>query len=127
MAMASIEVTHDGGCLCGVVRYRVRGAPKWTAYCHCRSCRRATGAPVTAYAGFAADKFELTAAAPTRFASSKGVVRSFCARCGTPLTYEGERWPDEVHVLVGSLDEAEKFAPKGHAFRQEKLPWLHLK
>lgn len=45
-----------GGCLCGLVRFEATGAPKWTAYCHCRSCRRHTGAPVSAYAGFAEER-----------------------------------------------------------------------
>ena len=26
-------------------------------------------------------------------------------KCGTKLTFEGERWPGEVHVLVGTLDD----------------------
>jgi hypothetical protein len=54
------------------------------------------------------------------------VTRSFCGRCGTPLTYEGARWPGEVHVLVGSLDRPEDFPPTGNAFAEERLHWLHL-
>lgn len=115
-----------GGCLCGAVRYRARGEPKWVAYCHCESCRRATGAPMASYAGFAAERFAYIAGAPARFASSPGVTRSFCGRCGTPLTYEGARWPGEVHVLIGTLDRPEDFVPTRDAFVEEKLPWLHL-
>ena len=117
---------HTGRCLCGAVRYRAAGAPKWIANCHCESCRRATGAPMASYAGFAAERFAYTAGAPTRFASSPGVTRSFCGRCGSPLTYEGARWPGEVHVLIGTLDRPEDFVPTGNAFVEEKLPWLHL-
>jgi hypothetical protein len=54
------------------------------------------------------------------------VIRSFCGRCGTPLTYEGDRWPGEVHLLVGTLDHPERVTPRGHAFAEERLPWLHL-
>jgi hypothetical protein len=61
-----------------------------------------------------------------RFHSSPGVTRTFCGRCGTPLTYAGERWPGEVHVLVGSMDRPQDFPPSGDAFVEEKLPWLHL-
>ena len=115
-----------GRCLCGAIRYRTEGEPKWVAFCHCESCRRATGAPTTAYAGFPAGCFRYIEGAPARFESSPGVTRSFCARCGTPLTYEGARWPGEVHVLVGTLDHPERVAPTGHAFAEERLPWLHL-
>jgi hypothetical protein len=116
--------THGGGCLCGAVRYTAAGAPKWIANCHCASCRRATGAPFTTYAGFAAKRFAWTAGAPARFPSSPGVIRSFCGRCGSPLTYEGARWPGEVHVLVGSMDRPQDFAPGGEVFVEERLPWL---
>ena len=82
----SEDRTYEGGCLCGAVRYRVTGRPIWTAFCHCRSCRRATGSAVAAYAGYAADRFEVTKGAATHFASSDGVSRGFCPRCGSPLT-----------------------------------------
>jgi hypothetical protein len=120
------DAEHAGGCLCGAVRYRASGAPSWIANCHCASCRRATGAPLTTYAGFAAERFAWTAGAPLRFSSSPGVTRSFCGRCGTPLTYEGARWPDEVHVLIGSMDQPQDFPPKRDAFAEERLPWAQL-
>ena len=124
--MTEATSEHTGRCLCGAVRYRALGTPKWIANCHCASCRRATGAPMASYAGFAAERFVYTARAPVRFASSPGVTRSFCGRCGTPLTYEGARWPGEVHVLIGTLDRPEDFPPTRDAFVEEKLPWLHL-
>ncbi len=61
-----------------------------------------------------------------RFRSSLGVTRTFCGCCGTPLTYEGDRWPGEVNVLVGSMDRPEEFVPGRDAFAEEKLSWVHL-
>jgi hypothetical protein len=115
-----------GRCLCGRVRYRAIGTPLWAAHCHCESCRRATGAPLTTYAGFTAEKFAWTAGEPATFASSPGVVRSFCDRCGTSLTYQGARWPGEVHVLAATLDRPEAVTPTREAFAEERLPWLRL-
>jgi hypothetical protein len=114
-----------GRCLCGAIRYRAAGEPLWVAHCHCESCRRATGAPLTTYAGFPAERFAWTGA-PERFASSPGVTRTFCGRCGTSLTYQGERWPGEMHVLVATLDRPEAVTPQGEAFAAERLPWLRL-
>jgi hypothetical protein len=124
--MTEPSAEWTGRCLCGAIRYRAEGAPAWVAFCHCESCRRATGAPTTAYAGFPAERFRYVEGEPARFGSSPGVTRSFCARCGTPLTYEGARWPGEVHVLVGTLDRPECVTPQSHAFAEERLPWLHL-
>jgi hypothetical protein len=33
----------QGTCLCGKVRYEIRGPPQLMYYCHCRMCRKATG------------------------------------------------------------------------------------
>ena len=118
---------REGGCLCGAIRFTADGAPKWTAYCHCQSCRRHTGAPVSAYAGFETSQVRFTRGEPATYASSPGVRRGFCARCGSTLTFEGERWPGEVHLHVGAFDDPAGLPPQGkQAFVEERLPWLHL-
>ncbi len=117
---------HEGGCLCGAVRYRCTGAPLWVAHCHCESCRRATGGAVVTWAGFARDRVTFTAGWPQRFASSPGVTRSFCSHCGTPLTYEAERCADEVHFAIGTFDRPEALPPTSHVFDAERISWLHL-
>lgn len=115
---------HTGGCLCGAVRYRVSGAPLWVAHCHCQSCRKASGAPVLTFAGFHADRYEITGSEPVRYPSSPGVTRAFCGRCGTPLSYEAERYAGEVHVTISSLDRPEDFPPQGHVWTEDRIPWF---
>jgi hypothetical protein len=117
---------HLGGCLCGAIQLVAEGPPKWTSYCHCRSCRQHTGAPVSAYAGYEATKVRFTKGTLARFASSEGVQRGFCAACGSTLTFEGERWPTEIHLHVGAFDDPEPFAPTAHAFAEERLDWVQL-
>ena len=119
-------VERSGGCLCGAVRYAVRGKPLWIAHCHCESCRRATSAAFATYAGFRKERFTLTSGRPAHFRSSPGVNRGFCRRCGSPLTYEGARWPSQIHVLVASLDDPAAFRPTLHVNSAERLPWVHL-
>ena len=63
--MKTEDDMREGRCLCGAVRFTADGPPKWTGYCHCRSCRRHTGAPVSAYAGFEAAKVRFTGVSPT--------------------------------------------------------------
>lgn len=118
--------SHEGGCLCGAVRYRASGRPLWVAHCHCRSCRRASGAAFVTWAGFAQAAFAVTAGEPAQFASSPGVARGFCAACGSPLTYQAERFAGEVHVTVGTLDVPEAFPPEVHVWCAHALPWVRL-
>ena len=121
----TLETT--GHCLCGRVRYRATGEPNWRCLCHCESCRRATGVPVTAFASFAVDNFRFEGQ-PTRYQSSAGVTRTFCSHCGTPLTYEAEDLPGEIHLLTGSADhpEAPHLMPQWHAFDNERISWVDL-
>lgn len=118
--------TTTGRCLCGAVRFSYRGPPKWTAYCHCESCRRATSSPVAVWIGVERDQFSWDGGTPAAYASSPGVVRRFCPTCGSPLSYEGEGWPTEVHVLAPSLEDPTNVAPRGHVHVAEQLPWFEV-
>jgi hypothetical protein len=115
-----------GGCACGAVRYALGGAPRWAAHCHCRDCRRVAGAPYVTYVGVLKPQLTWSGAAPLRYLSSPGVARSFCGACGTPLAYEGARWPDEVHILAATLDDPSQITPQAHVYVGQKLPWVHL-
>jgi hypothetical protein len=126
MHMSDASTERTGGCLCGAVRYRTQGEPAWVAHCHCTSCRRTAGAAFVTYAGFKRPFFAYVKGTPKVFESSPGVERSFCPSCGTPLTYEGARWPDEVHIFVCTLDEPQSLAPQAHVYMAETMPWVHL-
>ena len=115
---------HVGGCLCGAVRYEAKGKPLWVAHCHCRSCRRQSGAPFVTWAGYRPAACTWLSGAPNAFNSSEGVTRRFCGACGTPLTYESNRWPNELHILVATLDEPESLTPTAHVFWSEHLSWI---
>src|SRR5262245_62100457 len=93
-----------GGCLCGAVRYRVRGEPVDTGYCHCTLCRRSAGAPVNAWTTFPIGAFAFTRGKPKAFRSSPHAVRHFCRRCGTQLTFRKTPKPESVDVTVATLD-----------------------
>ena len=37
------DTIHTGGCLCGGVRYAIRGELRGVIACHCAQCRRTSG------------------------------------------------------------------------------------
>ena len=104
-----------GHCLCGKVRYRAIAAPIWVAYCHCPSCRRATGSVIAPYAGYRPQDLVFEGEAPARYASSPDAVRQFCSTCGTPISYESPRWPDQIHELLPGTPKL----PDGFAYVNE--------
>lgn len=123
--MPDEKSTRDvGGCLCGAVRFSVAAEPLWSAYCHCESCRRATGAPVAAFVGFGEDAVRFKGDARRLFSSSSGVERSYCGNCGTPLSYRSTRWPGEIHLYTPTFDNPAGYPPTFHVHWAEKLAWL---
>ena len=120
-----IDVT-TGHCLCGAVTFSYDAEPKWTLNCHCESCRRALSAPMATWISVPRSALRFTAAMPDYYASSTGVRRSFCGKCGSPLTYEHEQLPDEVHVLAGALSDPAAARPQAHIFVAEQLPWFEV-
>ena len=113
-----------GRCCCGDVRYRATGESELVELCHCRSCRRAAGAPLMAWAAFRRSDFEIMTGIATAYESSPGVIRTFCGRCGTSLTLTDDRFPSEIYVSLGSLDDTENFPPEFHIWRSHRISWL---
>ena len=115
-----------GGCLCGALRDEARGEPLHVGYCHCRSCRHHTGAPVAAMLVFRADRVRFPAGERRRYRSSPEALRGFCARCGTPLSYESHTTADEVHVYVSTIDDPDAFPATAHVFARERIAWFDV-
>jgi len=125
MTVAETE-SRTGGCRCGAVRYRASGKPKWVAHCHCSDCRKQTGAGYATWLGYEAAAVKWEKGAPKQYASSPGVERGFCGTCGTPISFAGQRWAGEVHLLAGTLDDPKSIAPRAHTFLIDAVPWAHV-
>ena len=50
---------NRGSCLCGSVRYEVRGLLEPASHCHCSMCRKAHGAAFGSYARVQRNDFVL--------------------------------------------------------------------
>ena len=117
---------YEGGCLCGQVRYRVRGPFQQFHLCHCSRCRRSTGSAHASNLFTAADaitwlsgeqqvqRFDLPEA--QRFA------RCFCRTCGSGvpcLSRDGRL----LIVPAGSLDTDPRIQPMDNIFWQDRAGW----
>jgi hypothetical protein len=114
-----------GGCLCGAIRYEGTGQPYNITHCHCLDCCRSSGAAFVTWASFRRNEFQFTKGAP-RELQWAGRVRSFCAQCGTPLTFMSGQDADEVDVTVCSFDEPASVTPADHTWVEDRLPWVRL-
>jgi hypothetical protein len=122
MGAGNAEVTK-GRCLCGDIRFEYRGAPIETVHCHCESCRRHTSTPVSTFIVVDKGSFRYTQGTPVAYASSPGVERTHCGRCGSPIAYENK---DEFALYVGTLDDPASVVPTFHIYTAEQMPWLEI-
>ena len=118
------EISHDGGCECGALRYRVTGAAYGSGYCHCRICQRTSGAPAQAFARILAEQFRYTKGEPMVFQSSDHGQREFCAICGSQLLYRGRQAPHDVAFNTPTLDDPEAYPPREHVWRRSRISWF---
>jgi len=124
----SEDTRMSGGCMCGAVRFETIGKPFTVNHCHCKSCRKHIGAAVVTLAGFRADQVGFSGHERSIYASSPGVGRAFCSKCGTPLSWEGDGGAlgKIVELHISTFDDPEPLVPTSHAFYPERISWLDL-
>jgi hypothetical protein len=105
---------HEGGCLCGRIRYKTMAEPVCVTICHCSFCQRFTGSAYLVEPIFRMEDVAFSAAAPKVYLhrsdeSGKRVSLKFCGACGTSLYLEFERFPEVLGLCGGTFDDPNWF------------------
>ena len=117
-----------GGCLCGDVEVAIGFPARWAWHDHSAASRRAHGAAYATYVGSWRSRFRVTRgeAKIIRFDDkATRTVRSFCARCGTPLTYERAHSPQMVNVPRALFAGRTGREPLYHIRIEELQQWTY--
>jgi hypothetical protein len=107
-----------GRCLCGAVRYEVRGPLRDVLLCHCAECRRWSGHVFAATSAQKDDVVLLESDALRWIASPESesdARRGFCAACGSSLFWEAPA-RETISIAAGSLDEPTGLKAIGHVY-----------
>ena len=118
------DLGRKGGCLCGAVRFAARGASENVAFCHCRACQKAMGAPFFARALYRSDQVTVTGET-ARFASSPELWRVFCPACGT-TRFGARQDGGHMGVALAAFDDQAALTPTHHFFIESKAPWIRI-
>jgi hypothetical protein len=108
-----------GGCMCGAVRYEVRGPLRDVICCHCEQCRRSSGHFVAATACRKSNFTLVRADSLAWYSFIPGLRRGFCSACGSSLFFEdiqGER----MSIAAGTLDKPHGLKIAAHIYAAEK-------
>ena len=115
-----------GSCLCGTVKYAVKGPFDVFYFCHCTRCRKSTGSAHASNIFTSADnirwisgednikRFDLTTA---EFFS-----KCFCGECGSLVPYLSRRGPIII-IPAGSLDGDPPIRPKNNIYWESRAEW----
>ena len=121
----------SGGCACGSIRFQAKGDPIWTAGCCCRDCSKATGTPYVVWVGFPVNAIAFDENEPVVAETSKGVLRGYCDKCGTSLTYGRDPKHDVaeplLYVAANALDNPNLFPPTEVVWYAQRPVWFELK
>ena len=116
---------QKGSCLCSSIRYQINGEVSEFGYCHCKSCRKASGSAHGANIGV--ERKNLYLDDPDRnmkeYESSPGKLRAFCGNCGSPIYAYLRSNPDVVRIRLGTLDTELGKTAKAHTFVRDKADW----
>ena len=124
MEPAETERSLRGQCHCGAIVFAVEGAPAFSTLCHCRDCRRQSGAPATGWAMFPAAALSVQGE-PRVYASSETGRRS-SGRNGTGLFFSNamlERM-GFVQVRIAACDDPDALAPRAQVQTAERIAWM---
>jgi hypothetical protein len=119
-------VLFHGSCLCGSVRYEIRGEPQRFYHCHCTRCRKATGT------GHASNLFlkpgtitwlkgeDLIKA--YKVPEAKRFTNCFCSVCGGRVP---RLIPEtgSIAIPAGSLDDEPPIHPQARIFWNSRAGW----
>ncbi len=116
--MSEDDVQTTGGCLCGAVRYEVRGSLHDVVNCHCQMCLRIHG-HYGAYASVARKDFSFLMDDTLQWYrsleddSDGNVYRGFCSQCGSSLFWK-VKGKGEMSIAAGSLDQPTNLKTAAH-------------
>ena len=117
---------YKGSCLCGAVRYEIRGVILRTSQCWCTMCQKQHGAASGPYANVAsADlRFVQGEDALTHYASSPGVDRTFCKVCGSNIGWQMDAHRDRIGITLGTFDTPYEGKVTEDLYIDSKPGWL---
>ena len=124
--MSGVRAT--GGCLCGAVRYEVRGTLRDIVLCHCFECKRSHGS-VGAYSSAHHEDFHLVRHDGLRWIDSPesdhDAKRGFCVECGSSLFWQGRDLP-RIGIAAGTLDRPTGVRVAAHIYTHQASDWDEL-
>lgn len=120
-----MTAVHTGSCLCGAVRYEVRGLLRDSIACHCSQCRKTSGHYWSATRCKTADLHLMEDRGLRWFRSSADARRGFCQHCGSSLFWRPDG-ADTTSIGSGTLDGPSGLKTMCHIYVADKGNYVDI-
>ncbi|MFF3394786.1 GFA family protein [Streptomyces sp. NPDC002669] len=124
---AAASQERSGGCLCGQIRFTVRGKAVYPHTCSCPHCQKLGGGPMIWWAGFAPEDVTWESGTePAWYDTFKDEAqRGSCPNCHSTLAAIDKDVP-ELGIVVTALDDTSgaDLVPVNQSFRDNAVNWL---
>ena len=129
MSSGSARPTAEGRCVCGAVRIEIGVPARWAWHDHSQKSRHAQGCAYATYVGCWKSRFRIVEGEDhlIRYEDPEHrIVRTFCARCGTPMAYERAASPQMINVPRALFATRTGREPRYHMHLHEAADWAYM-
>ena len=119
---------HEGSCLCGGVRYQIKGMLRDAYNCHCSMCRKLHASAFRTCAKVNSSDWVTVHGRDLlkTYESSPGEFKVFCSRCGSSIHTRFDSKPGVYAVPLGTLDTDPMIRAEKHVYVDSKAPWYEI-
>ncbi|KAI1166493.1 Mss4-like protein [Nemania serpens] len=124
---------RNASCLCGDIKLEIRGDPIASNLCHCVSCQKYTASVFGWFSVYKTEQVTFTESEPSVLKTYKDgspesgeiLTRSFCGKCGSPVSSQPLSVPEIIVVPVGIVDgDKTTFKPQAELYCQGRADWV---
>ena len=120
------EKIFHGECLCGSVRFKVKGKLRDVINCHCGQCLKTHG-HFSAYTAVEKKFLQFVKDYSLKwFRSSKKARRGFCFECGASIFYERFGF-NKISISAGMLESTDGIKSIAHIYFDDRPGYYEIK
>jgi len=119
---------YSGSCLCGDIKFEIKGPITHIVHCHCSECRKAQGSAFATNGIIKLSDFKILSGEEklTAYESTPGQIKYFCQICGSPIISKTESKPNQVRIRLGTITSDITERPMAHIFTTSKANWEEI-
>lgn len=120
-------MTHyKASCACGGLQIDCAGEPTGVVQCHCKDCKKRTGAPFGVGVYFSKENVDIRGVSQRyirKALSGADFIQFHCPTCATTLYWQTDRHPDGIGIAYGCFEGMNR-PPDRTVFEQDRCGWV---